>query len=514
MKRPTMKIATTLQIALLLTGALRAQDGLTTSVSAHMDIYRAGGYDDGSDGTAPAKFTFPAAPGQTLTFSSITGAWSCGVSSLYGPDGSTTTVCQPHNMNNPIGTFSGYDTTDFTGGLAGIFLEDGLPHSAPPPLRFYVSDAAAGGIQTNFTSLSPQIGQVFFIGDGLTGTGSGATQMFAVPPTATRLYLGYLDSCSNSVPGCYSNNLGSLTATVNVQIRGLCNTGQTGANALGCTEVLVAPNPHGGGLHVDGNWAIAYPYPLPFEGFNGPCKLQEFEPAWVDAPWINWLPDSYSTVSEWITANDDSNVNTVSILLGNGDGTFKAPVPYPVGPTPQFVTVADIFGDGRLDVLTANSSNTVSILRGKGDCTFEPAESVSVGGNPICLAVADFNGDGKTDLAVASHNSDDISVLLGNGDGTFQPAQVYSLLGTLQFVVTADFNGDGLPDLAVVNQSYNGATILQNIGGGMFEIGASYAVGSGPVSMAVGDVNGDKKPDLMVANYNSETVSVLLDKSQ
>jgi len=300
-------MATVIQIGLVLAGSLPAQSGLTVSVSALMDVYRAGGYDDGSDGLPPAAFTFPAAPGQTLTFSSVTGAWNCGQNPLYGPDGSTTTVCQPHNMANPIGTFSGYDTTDFTGGLAGVFLEDSLPHSAPAPLRFYVSDGAAGGIQTNFRSLSPQIGQIFFIGDGLTGTGTGAAQMFAVPPTATHLYLGYVDSCSNSVPSCYSNNLGSLTATVNAQIRGLCNTGQTAANALGCTEVLVTQNPLGGGPNVDGNWDIAYPYPLPFEGFGGPCGLTQFEPAWVDTPFSGWLPDNASSVSEWIAPYDGEN---------------------------------------------------------------------------------------------------------------------------------------------------------------------------------------------------------------
>jgi hypothetical protein len=297
-------IAAALEVSLLLSGLLQAQGVITAPVSAHMDVYRAGGYDDGSDGKAPAAFTFPAAPGQVLTFSSITGSWNCGQNPLYGPDGSTTTICQPHNLDNPIGTFSGYDTTDFTGGLAGIFLEDTLPSSAPPPLRFYVNDGAAGGIQTSFTSLSPQIGQVFFIGDGLTGTGTGETQMFVVPPNATHLYLGYVDSCDNSVPGCFSNNLGSLTVTVNAQIRGLCNTGQTAEDALGCTEVLVTPNPKGGGPHVDGNWQIAYPYPSPFEGFAGPCELTQFEPAWVDTPFINWLPENASTLSEWITPYD------------------------------------------------------------------------------------------------------------------------------------------------------------------------------------------------------------------
>ena len=377
----SQSIATTLEVALLLTGSLQAQDILTVSVSAHMDIYRAGGYDDGSDGTAPAKFAFPAAPGQTLTFSSVTGSWSCGVSSLYGPDGSTTTVCQPHNLDNPIGTFSGYDTTDFTGGLAGIFLEDGLPHSAPPPLRFYVSDASAGGIQTSFRSLSPQIGQIFFIGDGLTGTGTGATQMFAVPPTATHLYLGYVDSCDNSVPGCFSNNLGALTATVNAQIRGLCNTGQTAANVLGCTEVPVTANPRGGGPNVDGNWDVAYPYPLPFEGFHGPCELTEFEPAWVDTPWFSWLPDSASTASEWITPYDGENPQAPGWYVYRT--AFPVPAVLPSGAAPTSVRV-----DGQL----ASDNSTFAIYlespAGSASCAFVSGQHFPV--NPPGAGFGDF----------------------------------------------------------------------------------------------------------------------------
>jgi hypothetical protein len=94
-----------------------------------------------------------------------------------------------------------------------MFLEDTLPASPPPTLRFYISDSSQGGIRTNLATLSPQIGQVFFIGDGRTGTGTGAIQVFDVPPTATHLYLGYADSCDYATPGCYGDNEGSMTAT-------------------------------------------------------------------------------------------------------------------------------------------------------------------------------------------------------------------------------------------------------------------------------------------------------------
>jgi len=193
-------------------------------VSGNMDIYRAGGYHDGSNGVTPFAYTFPAGRGQVLAFAGIAGLWTCADgtanSAPWGPDGTGVAMgnhCYGFgaNINNPTGPFSGYETTDFSGALVGVFLEDTLPSSAPPPLRFYVSDASLGGIQTDFKLLSPLIGQVFFIGDGLTGTGSGNSQLFAVPPTATHLYLGYIDSCSNTgetSPGCYTDNAGAATA--------------------------------------------------------------------------------------------------------------------------------------------------------------------------------------------------------------------------------------------------------------------------------------------------------------
>ena len=198
----------------LLVAAAQLAHAQTTNqliVDATMDVYRAGGYDDGSDGIAPAQISFAAGPNQIFTFHPVQGEWACGPYPLFGADGSVGTgPCDGATyVRNPVGTFSGIRFTDFTCPLAGIFLEDSLPTSAPRPLRFYVSDSSEGGIPTSFTTLSPAIGQVFFIGDGRTGTTTGSIQGFIVPATATHLYLGFID-VDGTYPGAYSNNVGEL----------------------------------------------------------------------------------------------------------------------------------------------------------------------------------------------------------------------------------------------------------------------------------------------------------------
>ena len=98
--------------------------------------------------------------------------------------------------------------------------------------------------------------------------------------------------------------------------------------------------------------------------------------------------------------------------------SFATPVNYAAGDNPQAVVTGDFNGDGKLDLAVANYyGSTVSVLRGNGYGTFQPALSSATGSYPLSLAVGDFNGDGKADVATA--NSYDVSVLLGNGDGTF-----------------------------------------------------------------------------------------------
>ncbi len=98
-----------------------------------------------------------------------------------------------------------------------------------------------------------------------------------------------------------------FSALAQGQIAGLCNTGQTAATSTGCSGMLVAPNPAGGGTHTDGNWELAYPAPSLLSPTHGPCTLQAFFPAWVDTPNLAWLSNNSSAGSEWIAPYDGEN---------------------------------------------------------------------------------------------------------------------------------------------------------------------------------------------------------------
>jgi len=208
----------------------------------------------------------------------------------------------------------------------------------------------------------------------------------------------------------------------------------------------------------------------------------------------------------------------VSILMGNGDGTFRPPVEYAVGQDPVAMVTGDFDGDGITDLAVAEGGDSlwgtgepggVSVLLGNGDGTFR----VQVTTYPVVglsqlasLMVGDFNGDGRTDLAVSTYFG--VSVLLGHGDGTFQ-SQATDAVGFNPRIVAGDFNGDGRPDLAVV--SGGNVSILLGTGEGTFERAAEYAVGQPSIdTLVVGDFNRDGKLDLAVTDGSDDTVRVLL----
>src|SRR5215472_9807957 len=156
-----------------------------------------------------------------------------------------------------------------------------------------------------------------------------------------------------------------------------------------------------------------------------------------------------------VTNNSD---NTISVLLGRPDGTFSPQVAYPTGVLPVAIVAGDFNGDGNLDLAVTNgnctpghvspigppqcSSSTVSIFLGNGDGSFQPQVTYPAGTLPASIVTADFNGDGKLDLAVANVIDNTISVLLGNGDGTFQPQVTYPAGISPGALVAGDFRGD------------------------------------------------------------------------
>ena len=201
---------------------------------------------------------------------------------------------------------------------------------------------------------------------------------------------------------------------------------------------------------------------------------------------------------------DDAPGNTVSILFGNGNGTFQAAVRYKVGSGPVGLAVGDFNGDGKPDlVATAAASNTIWILLNTGKGTFRPAVSFAVGSYPESVVTGDFNGDGNLDLAVANWGSGYVSVLFGKGNGSFEPEVYYPLSGNPSEVTIGDFNGDGKPDLAVSSGDF--LWVLLNFGDGTFQPPVSYAAG-GPVAAAIADFNGDGTPDAAVLSEGCVTL--------
>jgi Bacterial Ig-like domain (group 3)/FG-GAP-like repeat len=233
-------------------------------------------------------------------------------------------------------------------------------------------------------------------------------------------------------------------------------------------------------------------------------------------------------IADLVVANQCPPTNckngAVSVLLGNGDGTFQAAQSYASGGYEAYsVAVADVDGDGKADLIVANgcqsanqcANGAIGILLGNGNGTFQAAQSYSSGGVVASsVAIADLNKDGHPDLVVANQCQDGscasggVSVLLGNGNGTFQVAQSYASGGlTAVSVAVGDFDGDHKLDLVVANQCQSNGNCNGNVGvllgngKGMFQAAQSYSSGGyRAVSVAVGDFDGDRQMDLAVAN--------------
>ena len=190
---------------------------------------------------------------------------------------------------------------------------------------------------------------------------------------------------------------------------------------------------------------------------------------------------------------------------------FSAATNFAVGNLAEYTISADFNGDGNMDLVTVNyNSGNISVLIGNGLGSFATATNFAVGSNPLSASSADFNGDGKMDLAIANSNSNNTSVLIGNGLGSFSAATNFAVGSSPRSVISADFNGDGNMDLATANDGSNYISVLLGNGSGSFALGANIALLSGSNSIDTADFNGDGKMDLAVTDYNSNGVSVIL----
>jgi hypothetical protein len=208
--------------------------------------------------------------------------------------------------------------------------------------------------------------------------------------------------------------------------------------------------------------------------------------------------------------------NRVTVLLGNGNGTFQAPWSLSV-PNAYWLAAGDFNEDGKLDLAVVETSRGTGVLQfllGDGDGKFHLGESYNTGVTPTSVAVADFNGDGHLDVVLSNEagykNAGSVMVFFGTGKGTFKKPLTYKIADSPWAVAAGDLNGDHHPDLVVTNIS-GYVSVLLNNGTGKFGKPVTYSVdGGAAVDVKIADFRHDGRNDLAVVNASVNEIAILL----
>jgi len=202
-----------------------------------------------------------------------------------------------------------------------------------------------------------------------------------------------------------------------------------------------------------------------------------------------------------------------SVLLGNGDGTFQHYKLLGSSQGPTWIAAGDFNNDRNIDLAVTTAAGTVDISLGDGTGAFETYSALATGSGtaPESVAVADLDGDGNLDLVVACYGANAVGVLLGNGDGTFLPIELYGAGNGPIAVTLGDLNQDGIPDLVVTDLKGNGLSLFEGNGDGTFlpMPGYTTTTGSEPAASLIADLNADGTPEIVSVLYGSSALYVL-----
>ncbi|MFD3164084.1 FG-GAP repeat domain-containing protein [Herpetosiphon sp. NSE202] len=202
--------------------------------------------------------------------------------------------------------------------------------------------------------------------------------------------------------------------------------------------------------------------------------------------------------------------STISVNLGNGDGTFDPANNYTTGLGQSWgIDTGDINNDNKLDLVVASRlSGYLTTYLGVGDGTFQYHSAVAADGNPMKIRLGDFNKDDNLDMAFSLEFTNSIAVRFGLGNGNFQASQFYTVGYGPLGITTADLDRDSNLDLIVSNASSTTISVLKGSNTGTFAAAVNYTVGTTPQESTVADFNGDTFPDVAVANWGSSDVSI------
>jgi hypothetical protein len=226
---------------------------------------------------------------------------------------------------------------------------------------------------------------------------------------------------------------------------------------------------------------------------------------------------NHDNQSDIVSVNSENN--SISVIIGYGNGTFREQMMYSTGDSsyPYAVASGDFNNDSRLDLIVANeATDSVGILFGFDYTSFRSQGAYNNSNNigPIGIVVSDFNNDTYLDIVATFHWTNEIGIVLGYGNGSFTNIMVYSTSTGSQpwGIVVGDFNNDHQLDIVVANTGTNNIGVLLGYGNGSFAAIVTYSIegNSTPVAVAVGDFNNDGQLDIAVANSGADNVGVLL----
>jgi subtilisin-like proprotein convertase family protein len=478
----------------------------------------------------------PAAPYNqppSATFASVfNGASPNGMWSLYVVD----------DTSNAVGSInSGWSLTITTDGAPATFtnanyigLHDILETSAPY------------GTAINVSGVSGAISNLKVTISGLTHMKTDDIDILLVSPngkglilmsdqgfnSVTNVNLTFDDAATNSVPspivsGTYkpsdANSEGVAdTFPAPAPLRPYHTINSSSGNQLsnfngfspnGSWQLFVVDDSVGSAGSISGGWSLDITTTPVVPPTPSSCSAPSFAPTNFQtglSP-TNVAVADFNNDTKPDLAVTNQVTNDVSVLLGNGDGSFGGQSLFTVGSSPYSIVAGKFNSDSNWDLAVTNSaSNNVSILLGNGAGGFSAPTNFFVGSNPISIASGDFNNDAKADLAIANFGgffSGTVSILLGTGTGAFTNGTNVRTRTQPSYVAVARFNADTNDDLIVANFGSDSVSTFFGNGAGTFQLQQNLTTGTGPVSIEIADFGSDGILDIAVANYNADTLT-------